>query len=95
MASVFRLHGIQKSTCTRRVAIIAKERNIPYELVPINFAVAEHKQPAHLEHQPFGQVPYITVRLFSLSLSLSAPSMAVCVVSDVRCFSGVELARRL
>ncbi|KAH9977470.1 glutathione S-transferase [Russula compacta] len=60
MASAFRLHGAAKSTCTRRVALIAKERNIPYELVPVNFAVAEHKQPAHLAHQPFGQVPYIT-----------------------------------
>jgi len=56
----FKLHGVSTFTCTRRVALIAKERNIPYEFVPINFATAEHKQPAHVEHQPFGQVPYIS-----------------------------------
>ncbi|KAI0263540.1 thioredoxin-like protein [Gloeopeniophorella convolvens] len=56
----FRLHGVSVSTCTRRAALIARERNIPYELVPVNFKVREHKQAPHLEHQPFGQVPYIT-----------------------------------
>jgi len=56
----FKLHGNPRSICTRRVALIAKERNIPYEFVPVDFTTREHKQPAHLEHQPFGQVPYIT-----------------------------------
>jgi len=54
-----KLHGHPATSCTRRVALIAKERNIPYEFVPVDFTVSEHKQPAHLEHQPFGQVPYI------------------------------------
>jgi glutathione S-transferase len=58
----FKLHGAKTSTCTRRVALIAKERNIPYELVEVDFTVGQHKQPPHLQHQPFGQVPYITVR---------------------------------
>ena len=65
----FKLHGASFSTCTRRVALIAKERNIPYELISVDVKVAEHKQPAHLEHQPFGQIPYITVRHLSFSLS--------------------------
>jgi len=56
----FKLHGHPRSVCTRRVALVAKERNIPYEFVPIDLATGEHKRPAHLEHQPFGQVPYIT-----------------------------------
>jgi len=58
----FKLHGYNISTCTRRVAQIAKERNIPYELVSIDLPTGEHKQEAHVAHQPFGQVPYITVR---------------------------------
>jgi hypothetical protein len=45
--------------------MIAKERNIPYELILVNLETGEHKQPAHLEHQPFGQVPYIAVRCLS------------------------------
>jgi len=55
----FKLHGAPPSTCTRVVAVIAKERNIPFETVTLNFREAEHKQPAHLAHHPFGQVPYI------------------------------------
>ncbi|KAI0271233.1 glutathione S-transferase [Russula aff. rugulosa BPL654] len=56
----FKIHGSSMSTCTRRVALIAKERNLQYEVIPVNFNVAEHKQPPHLQHQPFGQIPYIT-----------------------------------
>ena len=63
----FKLHGGPRSTCTRVVAVIAKERNIPFETVTINFQAAEHKQPAHLAHHPFGQVPYIAVRRLCLS----------------------------
>jgi glutathione S-transferase len=62
-----KLHGASLSTCTRRVALIAEERNLKYELIPVDFKVTEHKQPAHLQHQPFGQIPYITVRHFHLS----------------------------
>ena len=50
------------STCTRRVGLIAKERNVPYEVVTVKLMEAEHKQPPFLEHQPFGQIPYIVVR---------------------------------
>jgi len=39
--------------------MIAKERNIPYEFILVNFETGEHKQHPHLAHQPFGQVPYI------------------------------------
>ena len=58
----FKLHGAPPSTYTRIVALIAKERNITYEFVPINLRTGEQKQSTYLEHQPFGQVPYITVR---------------------------------
>ncbi len=33
------------------------ETNTPFELVVVDFAKGEHKQPAHLARQPFGQVP--------------------------------------
>jgi glutathione S-transferase len=75
MAS-FKLYGIPPSTYTRIVALIAKERNIPYEFVPVNLQKGEHKQEAYLAHHPFGQVPYITVRR-ALSLLLS------CVLSSL------------
>jgi len=63
----FKLYGSTSpsSTYTRLVAMIAKERNIPYEFIPVDLQKGDHKQPAYLEHHPFGQVPYITVRHLS------------------------------
>ncbi|KAI0263541.1 glutathione S-transferase-like protein [Gloeopeniophorella convolvens] len=55
----FKLYGVGIFSCTRRVALIAKERGVPYELIPVGVKEGEHKSAAYLEHQPFGQVPYI------------------------------------
>jgi len=33
------------------------ETKTPFELVVVDFAKGEHKQPAHIARQPFGQVP--------------------------------------
>ncbi|KAJ6588591.1 thioredoxin-like protein [Mycena capillaripes] len=54
-----KVHGHPQSTNTRRVLLILKEKKIPYELVSIDFAVAEHKQPEWLQFQPFALMPYI------------------------------------
>ncbi|EGO03796.1 hypothetical protein SERLA73DRAFT_175447 [Serpula lacrymans var. lacrymans S7.3] len=54
-----KIYGVSMSTCVRRVALICKEKNVPYEIVPIDFSKAEHKSASYLEKQPFGQIPYI------------------------------------
>ncbi|KAG1781825.1 glutathione S-transferase [Suillus placidus] len=54
-----KLYGFTHSTCTRLVALVCKEKNIPYELVHVNLAKGEQKDPAFTANQPFGQVPYI------------------------------------
>lgn len=41
------------------VVVVLKEKNVPYELIDVDLAAAEHKSPAFLEKQPFGQTPYI------------------------------------
>ncbi|KIJ10103.1 hypothetical protein PAXINDRAFT_172254 [Paxillus involutus ATCC 200175] len=56
---VLKLHGFPMSTCTRLVALICKEKDIPYELIVVDLTKGEHKKPDHTEKQPFGQVPYI------------------------------------
>ncbi|PSR73844.1 hypothetical protein PHLCEN_2v10326 [Hermanssonia centrifuga] len=56
---VLKLIGFSLSTCTRRVATVLEEKNIPYELIQIDVSIGEHKSPAHLERQPFGQVPIL------------------------------------
>ena len=56
---VLKLYGVSFFTCTRRVASILKEYNVPYELVTVDIPGKEHKTEDFLKHQPFGQVPYI------------------------------------
>ncbi|CAL1708529.1 unnamed protein product [Somion occarium] len=53
------IHGFAASTCTRRVAVVVKELGVPYVVHSVNLATGEQKAPSFLEHQPFGQVPYI------------------------------------
>ena len=45
------------STCTRKVLTVLAEHNTPFEMVVVDFTKGEHKAPAHMAYQPFGQVP--------------------------------------
>lgn len=56
---VLKIHGSPQSTCTQRVATVLIEKQVPYEVIPINFAIKEHKSPAHLEKHPFGKIPVL------------------------------------
>jgi glutaredoxin len=64
---VLRLYGSSHATCTRRVGIILREKNISFELIEIDIMKGEHKLPQYLQKQPFGQTPYI-VRSLLLSI---------------------------
>ncbi|HEX3852113.1 MAG TPA: glutathione binding-like protein [Polyangiaceae bacterium] len=52
-----KIYGHPVSTCTRKVLMTLNETSTPFELQVIDLATGEHKQPPHLAHQPFGQVP--------------------------------------
>jgi glutathione S-transferase len=54
-----KIFGHPGSTCTRKVLMTLNETATPYELVLVDLAKAEHKQPAHLARQPFGQIPVL------------------------------------
>ncbi|KAA1466934.1 glutathione S-transferase-like protein [Dentipellis sp. KUC8613] len=56
---VLKIYGVSWSTCTRRVALIAREKNVPYELVELDLAKGDNKTPAYLAKQPFAETPYI------------------------------------
>jgi glutathione S-transferase len=43
-----------------------EENGAPYEIVPVDLMKGEHKQPAHLARQPFGQIPALTDGDFTL-----------------------------
>ncbi|KAI6039590.1 glutathione S-transferase-like protein [Pisolithus marmoratus] len=53
------LHGAPYSTCTRLVALICKEKQIPFNIHAVDLAKGEHKAPGFVAVQPFGQIPYI------------------------------------
>lgn len=66
---VLTLYGYPLATCTQRVATVLHEKQVPFKFVNVNLATGEHKAPAYLEKQPFGQVPYI-VSIFFCSLPM-------------------------
>lgn len=53
------LHGAPYSTCTQRVLFAAYELGLEVNLVMVDLMKGEHKQPGHLEKQPFGQIPFL------------------------------------
>ncbi|KAG6908610.1 hypothetical protein DXG01_004013 [Tephrocybe rancida] len=55
---VLKLYRSPNSTRSQRIAAVLLEKQVPFELIAIKFAAAEHKSPAFLEKHPFGQVPY-------------------------------------
>ncbi|KAJ7227677.1 glutathione S-transferase [Mycena rebaudengoi] len=57
--AILKLYGWPESTCTRRVAAVLHALKVPFELVEPKIMEGEHKTPAYLEKQPFGQIPYI------------------------------------
>jgi glutathione S-transferase len=56
---MIKLFGHPASTCTRKVLMTLAETSVPYEFTLVDFAKGEHKAPAHLARQPFGQIPAI------------------------------------
>jgi glutathione S-transferase len=58
---VLKLYGIDFATCTRRVGALLYEKQIPFELIPVDILKEAQKAPEHLKNQPFGRIPYIIV----------------------------------
>ena len=56
---VLKLYGIYGSPWVSLVAAVLHEKQVPFELVPVDYTNNEHKSPEHLAKHPFGQIPYI------------------------------------
>lgn len=56
---VVKIYGVAKFAFTQIVLVVLIEKNVPYELITIDWAGKEHKTPAYLEKHPFGQFPYM------------------------------------
>jgi glutathione S-transferase len=61
-----KIFGHPGSTCTRKVLMTAHETQTAFDFVLVDFATGQHKQPAHLARQPFGQIPALEDEGFEL-----------------------------
>ncbi|KAK9946862.1 hypothetical protein M0R45_012305 [Rubus argutus] len=57
MATPVKVYGPPVSTAVSRVLACLLEKEVPYQLIPVNMSKGEHKMPEYLKIQPFGQVP--------------------------------------
>ncbi|GFQ08002.1 glutathione s-transferase parb [Phtheirospermum japonicum] len=57
MAAPVKVYGPPLSTAVSRVLVCLLEKDVPFQVLPLNIAKAEHKKPDYLKIQPFGQVP--------------------------------------
>ncbi|KAI3929149.1 hypothetical protein MKX01_006385 [Papaver californicum] len=56
---VVKVYGASMASATRRVLSCLIEKNVEFEVIPVDFLKDEHKQPEFLKLQPFGVVPAI------------------------------------
>lgn len=52
-----KLFGHPMSTCTRKVLTLLEEKHAKADFVLVDMMKGEHKSPAFLARQPFGQIP--------------------------------------
>jgi len=57
---VIKLYDFKSSPNCQRVKIVLAEKNLPYEIVPIDLRAKEQKTPDYLKMNPYGKVPVLT-----------------------------------
>ncbi|KAJ7977536.1 Glutathione S-transferase [Quillaja saponaria] len=55
--AVIKVHGTPFSTATNRVSACLYEKDLEFELVPVDMKAGGHKKETFLSLNPFGQVP--------------------------------------
>ncbi|KAG2394154.1 hypothetical protein C9374_003918 [Naegleria lovaniensis] len=54
-----KLYGHYFSSNVQRVVVVLKEKNLDFELLPVDMMNGEHKSEAYLSKQPFGVIPVL------------------------------------
>jgi glutathione S-transferase len=57
---MIKLYDFKSSPNCQRVKIVLAEKNLPYDIVPIDLREQEQKTPAYLKLNPYGKVPVLT-----------------------------------
>lgn len=57
---MIKLYDFKSSPNCQRVKIVLAEKNLPYEIVPVDLRAHEQKTPDYLKLNPYGKVPVLT-----------------------------------
>lgn len=57
---MIKLYDFKSSPNCQRVKVVLAEKNLPYEIVPIDLRAKEQKTPEYLKLNPYGKVPVLT-----------------------------------
>lgn len=57
---MIKLYDFKSSPNCQRVKVVLAEKNLPYEIVPIDLTKKEQKNPEYLKMNPYGKVPVLT-----------------------------------
>jgi glutathione S-transferase len=57
---VIKLYDFKSSPNCQRVKIVLDEKNLPYDIAPIDLRAHEQKTPEYLKLNPYGKVPVLT-----------------------------------
>lgn len=94
MPARFELHGFAFSGPTYKVALMLNLAGEPFDYVHVNMMQGEHKQPAHLARQRYGQVPLLIDRNNGRHLCQSAAILEY-LADTLGQFGGATLDERL
>ncbi|MBM2806338.1 MAG: Glutathione S-transferase family protein [Deltaproteobacteria bacterium] len=57
---MIKLYDFKSSPNCQRVKVVLAEKNLPYEIVPVDLTKKEQKLPQYLQMNPYGKVPVLT-----------------------------------
>ena len=57
---MIKLYDFKSSPNCQRVKVVLAEKNLPYEIVPVDLRKQEQKTPEYLKLNPYGKVPVLT-----------------------------------
>jgi glutathione S-transferase len=57
---MIKLYDFKSSPNCQRVKVVLAEKNLPYDIVPIDLRKQEQKTPEYLKLNPYGKVPVLT-----------------------------------
>ena len=57
---MIKLYDFKSSPNCQRVKVVLAEKKLPYEIIPVDLAKKEQKNPEYLKMNPYGKVPVLT-----------------------------------